>query len=154
MYHLSLSCSGVQAIATLRWLLTDVWRELRYFSYRKSHPSGVRVPIINTAMVVSTGRLEAEKLDTLNLLFLLKMIIYIFQEDEHWPHVAVRVPPLVEELGGFGHTGAVVPDAAEQQQVAPQHSLRHCSRVSPLLLVNQPPKQSYNVGLKNTSGQR
>ena len=41
------------------------------------------------------------------------------------PHVAVRVLPLVEELGGFFHAGGIVPDAAEQQQVAPQHSLGH-----------------------------
>lgn len=43
-------------------LLVDICSELRYFSNRKSHPSGVRAPITNTAIVTSTGRLKAKTL--------------------------------------------------------------------------------------------
>lgn len=66
-----------------------------------------------------------------------------------WPHGAVRVLPLIKELRGFGHTGRIVSDAGEQQQVTPEHSLRHWSRVSPLLPINQTPEQIHDVALRN-----
>lgn len=61
--------------------------------------------------------------------------------------MAPRGPPLVEELGGFFHTGRVVPDAAEEQQVAPQNPFRHRSGVRPLLAINQAPEQIHDVAL-------
>lgn len=85
--------------------------------------------------------------------YLKETVRVLFLDYDPWPQVAVRVPPLVKELCGFGHTGSVVPDAGEQQQVAPQHSLRHWSRVSPFLPINQPPEQIHNVALRNTCGQ-
>lgn len=57
----SLSCSGLNAIATFMRLFTDICRDVRYLSNRKSHPSGVRAPMINTAMVTSTGRLRTNQ---------------------------------------------------------------------------------------------
>lgn len=66
--------------------------------------------------------------------------------------MATRGPPLVEESGGFLHTGRVVPDGAEQQQVAPQNSLRHRSGVSPLLAIDQAAEQIHDVALENTHG--
>lgn len=58
---LSLSCSGLNAIATFMRLFTDICRDERYLSNRKSHPSGVRAPTVNTAMVTSTGRLRTNR---------------------------------------------------------------------------------------------
>lgn len=65
------------------------------------------------------------------------------------PHGAIRVLPLVKELGGFGHTGSIVPNTGKQQQVTSQHSLRHGAGVIPFLLVNQILEQIYNIALKN-----
>lgn len=48
-------------MAVFKRLLRDICRELRYFSNRKSHPSAVRAPITNTAIVTSTGRLQTEQ---------------------------------------------------------------------------------------------
>lgn len=68
-HHMSLSCSGLKAIAIFMRLFTDICSEVRYFSNRKSHPSGVRAPITNTAMVMSTGRLKTRRL-SVQLLFI------------------------------------------------------------------------------------
>lgn len=57
-HHMSLSCRGLTDIATFRRLLRAICSEVRYFSNMKSNPSGVRAPITNTAMVMSTGRLQ------------------------------------------------------------------------------------------------
>lgn len=66
----------------------------------------------------------------------------------HALHGAVRVLPLLEEPRGSGHAGSVVPVAAEQQQVAPQHPLRHRTRVVPLLSVDQRLEQVQHVVLR------
>ena len=44
--------------ADLMRLFTDMYSEWRYFSNRKSHPSGVRAPTKKTAMLTSLGRLR------------------------------------------------------------------------------------------------
>ncbi len=150
IHHLSLSFMWVMVIAVFMRLFREFWSEWRYFSNRKSHPSGVRAPIKNTAMVMSTGRLETERAFSLAHRLINTESPFYF---ESWPHGAVRFLPLVEEMGGFGHTGRIVPDAAEQQQVTPQHSLRNWSRVIPLLLINQPPKQVHDVALRHTCSQ-
>lgn len=60
-HQVSLSCSGLNAIAVFMRLFTDICRDVRYLSNRKSHPSGVRAPTVNTAMVTSTGRLRTNQ---------------------------------------------------------------------------------------------
>lgn len=55
-----MSFSWLVDIAVFMRLLTDICSEVRYFSNRKSQPSGVRAPITNTAMVTSTGSLETK----------------------------------------------------------------------------------------------
>lgn len=57
-HHWSLSFRYVTVMADFMRLLTDICREVRYFSKRKSHPSGDRAPITKTAIVMSTGRLQ------------------------------------------------------------------------------------------------
>lgn len=131
-------------------LLTDICREVRYFSKRKSHPSGARAPITNTAIVMSTGRLW-KKRDGFYYLkhCLVVFILYLQMLKNAWPHGAIWILPLVKELGGFGYTWRMIPDASEQQQVTPQHSLRHGTGVTPFLTINQIPEKIHNVTLRH-----
>lgn len=127
-YQESFPCSWLVDIAVFMRLLTDICSEVRYFSNRKSQPSGVRAPITNTAMVTSTGRLKTK------CFWNVQSQACCWSQHQHFQrhllgcdglHGAVGVLPLFEQLCGSGHAGRVVSVATEQQQVAPQHPLRH-----------------------------